>query len=97
MKLKWWHIALLVALLVAFLSPLASSSPDGLEKVAEDKGFIDEAAESPYELMADYLFPGVENEAVATILSGIIGTLAIFGLAYGAARLLRRRQETKIR
>jgi len=97
MKLKWWHIALLVALLVAFLSPLASSSPDGLEKVAEDKGFIEEAAESPYELMADYLFPGVENEAVATILSGIIGTLAIFGLAYGAARLLRRKQGARPR
>lgn len=97
MKLKWWHIALLVALLVAFLSPLASGSPDGLEKVAEDKGFIDEAADSPYELMADYLFPGVKNEAVATILSGIIGTLAIFGLTYGSARLLRRKQETKIR
>jgi cobalt/nickel transport protein len=96
MKLKWWHFALLVALLVAFLSPLASSSPDGLEKVAEDKGFIKETAESPYELMAGYLFPGVENEAVATILSGIIGTLAIFGLAYGAARLLRGKQETKI-
>jgi len=28
------------------LSPLASSSPDGLERVAEDKGFID-AAEAP--------------------------------------------------
>lgn len=97
MKLKWWHIALLVALLVAFISPLASSSPDGLEKVAEDKGFIEEAAEAPYELIADYLFPGVENEAVATILAGIIGTLAIFGLAYGVARLLRRKQETKIR
>jgi len=97
MKLKWWHIALLIALLVAFLSPLASSSPDGLEKVAEDKGFIEEAKGAPYELMADYLFPGVENEAVATILSGIIGTLAIFGLTYGAARLLRRKQETRTR
>ena len=97
MKLKWWHIALLVALLVAFISPLASSSPDGLEKVAEDKGFIEEAAEAPYKLIADYLFPGVENEAVATILASIIGTLAIFGLAYGVARLLRRKQETKIR
>jgi len=97
MKLKWWHIALLVALLVAFISPLASSSPDGLEKVAEDKGFIEEAAEAPYELIADYLFPGVENETVATILAGIIGTLVLFGLAYGVARLLRRKQETKIR
>jgi len=97
MKLKWWHIALLVALLMAIISPFASSSPDGLEKVAEDKGFIEKATEAPYQLMADYLFPGVENEAVATILAGIIGTLAIFGLAYGVARLLRRKQETKIR
>jgi len=97
MKLKWWHIALLVALLVAFISPLASSSPDGLEKVAEDKGFIAEAKQGPYELIADYLFPGVGNETVATILAGVVGTLAIFGLAYGVARLLRRKQETKIR
>ena len=52
---------MLVALLMAIISPLASSSPDGLEKVAEDKGFIEKAAEAPYKLMADYLFPGVEN------------------------------------
>jgi hypothetical protein len=96
-KLKWWHIALLVALLMAIISPFASSSPDGLEKVAEDKGFIEKAAEAPYRLIADYLFPGVANEAVATILASIIGTLVIFGLAYGVARLLRRKQETKIR
>lgn len=91
MKLKWWHIALIVSLLVALLSPLASGSPDGLEKVGEDKGFIEEAAEPPYELIADYIFPSVENEAAATILAGIIGTVAIFGLTYCAARLLRRR------
>ena len=97
MKLKWWHIALLVALLVAFISPLASSSPDGLEKVAEDKGFIEEAKQAPYELIADYLFPGVENEAVATIIAGIIGTLVLFGLAYGVARLLRRKREARTR
>ena len=90
MKLKWWHIALLISLLVAIISPLASASPDGLEKVAEDKGFIAQAESSPYELMADYLFPGVENEAVATILAGIIGTIVIFGLTYGVARLLSR-------
>lgn len=91
MKLKWWHIALIASLLVALLSPLASGSPDGLEKVGEDKGFIEEAAEPPYELIADYLFPSVENEAAATILAGIIGTVAIFGLTYCAARLLRGR------
>lgn len=92
MKLKWWHIALIVALLVALISPLASSSPDGLEKVAEDKGFIEETAEAPYELITDYIFPGIENEALATILAGISGTVLIFGLTYGVACLLKRRK-----
>lgn len=93
MKLKWWHIALAIALLVALISPLASSSPDGMEKVAENKGFIEEAKEAPFEIIADYVFPGIENETVATILAGLTGTLAIFGLSYGVARLLRRRKQ----
>ena len=95
MKLKWWHVALFVALLAAFLSPLASKSPDGLERVAEDKGFSGSVSESPVRLMADYLFPGVHNEALATILAGVIGILAIFGLVYGLAWLLRRRQGSR--
>ena len=95
MKIKWWHVALVISILVAFISPLASGSPDGLEKVAEDKGFIEEADQAPFEIIADYVFPGVENEAAATILAGVIGTVTIFGLSYCVARLLkRRRQET---
>lgn len=89
MKLKWWHIALLLSFLLAVFSPLASGSPDGLEKVAEDKGFIGQAKEPPFKVIADYVFPGVKNEAAATILAGIVGTVAIFGLTYGMARLLR--------
>lgn len=94
MKIKWWHFALVISILVAFISPLASSSPDGLEKVAEEKGFIEEADDAPFEIIADYVFPGMENEAAATILASVIGTVTIFGLSYGVARLLRRgRQE----
>lgn len=89
MRVKWWHIALVICLAVALLSPLASSSPDGLERVGEDQGFIEQAQEAPFQLIADYLFPGIENEALATILAGIIGTLFIFGAVYGLARLLR--------
>jgi len=94
MRLKWWHVGLLICLGVALISPLASALPDGLEKVAEDKGFIETALEAPYQLIADYVFPGINNEAVATIIAGIIGTLLLFGAAYGVARLLtlRRRQ-----
>jgi len=87
--MKWWQIALLVCLLVAIFSPLASSSPDGLERVAEDKGFIGLAQEAPFQLIADYVFPWIENEAVATILAGLIGTLILFGMVYGLAWLLK--------
>jgi hypothetical protein len=87
-KSKYWLISLLVCLVVASLSPLASSSPDGLERVAESTGFIEQAQNSPFQIIADYVFPGIQNEALATILAGIIGTLVLFGVAYGVALLL---------
>jgi hypothetical protein len=91
--IKWWHIALLLCLALVLFSPLASSSPDGLEKVAEDKGFIEEAHEAPFQVIADYMFPGIENEALATILAGLVGTTSIFVITYGIARLLRVRKK----
>ena len=92
MNIKWWHIALILCLAVVLLAPLASASPDGLERVAEDQGFIEQALGAPFQLIADYVFPGIENEALATILAGLIGTLLIFGVVYGMARLLRLRR-----
>jgi len=92
MKKYWWIAGLLLALALALLSPLASPHPDGLERVAEDQGFIDRAQDPPFQVLADYLFPGIENEAVATVLAGIVGTLIVFGAGYGLALLLRRRR-----
>ena len=92
MKRNWWIIGLVLAIAVAFLSPLASGWPDGLERVAEDAGFIHKAQDAPYQLIPDYVFPGVSNEAVATILAGIVGTLIVFGLSYGTAYVLHRRE-----
>ena len=89
---KWWLVALVFCLVLATISPLASSSPDGLEKVAEDKGFISSAGEATFEIVADYVFPGIENEAVATILAGWIGTLLLFAIAYGLTWLIRSRR-----
>ena len=91
--MKWWYIALVVCLLVAAFSPLASSSPDGLERVAEDKGFLVLAQDAPFQLIADYAFPWIENEAVATILAGLIGTLILFGVVYGVAWLVKSRKQ----
>ena len=90
-KKYWWVAGLLLALGLALLSPLASPHPDGLERVAEDQGFIDRAEDAPFQVIADYVFPGIENEAVATILAGLVGTLIVFALGYGLALLLRRR------
>ena len=93
MKFKWWYGALLLAFLLAILSPLASSSPDGLERVAEDKGFIGIALEPVFEIVPDYVIPGVTNEVIATVAAGILGTLILFGIGYGLAKLLRAKSE----
>ncbi|HUG13428.1 MAG TPA: PDGLE domain-containing protein [Thermomicrobiales bacterium] len=84
-----------VALFITLFSPFASGSPDGLERVAEDKEFIDAARDPGYEIIPDYTFPGVENESLATILSGIVGVLIVaalcFGVGYGMRVLARPR------
>ncbi len=90
--MKWWQIGLIACLAVACLSPLASSSPDGLERVAEDKGFIGRGQEAPFQVIADYVFPGIQNEALATILAGLIGSLILFGAVYGMAWLVQSRK-----
>lgn len=73
----------LITLLLAVLSPLASSHPDGLEWVAEKQGFLLVARDSIYNLIPDYVMPGLNNEAVATIIAGIIGAAVVFALAIG--------------
>jgi hypothetical protein len=80
-----------IALAITLFSPWASSHPDGLEKVAEDKEFLDHAEESPkYEIIPDYQFPGVENERVATVLAGITGVLVVAAVMLGLGMILGR-------
>lgn len=96
-KTRWIWIGLAAALAVgAFLSLAASPSPDGLERVAEDKGFLGKAVSTPLlrSPLPDYLFPGIADERLATGLAGFLGTLVLFALGYGvgwALRLGRRR------
>jgi PDGLE domain len=83
---------LLVAIgLALVVSGFASGSPDGLERVAEDKGFLETArdhvfADGP---LADYAVKGVGNERLSTGLSGLIGVLITFGVGLVLFALLR--------
>jgi len=89
-----WVTGLLIALALAIGSPLASAYPDGLEWVAEQQGFLDTAQGSLYEIFPDYVFPGVSNEALATIIAGILGTLLVFGIAFFIGRSRAGRSAT---
>ena len=72
---------LLVTLLLAGVaSGFASASPDGLEKVAEEQGFADEADDSALAAspVADYAVDGVEDERLSAGLAGVLGVVATF-------------------
>jgi cobalt/nickel transport system permease protein len=89
-----WVGGLAIAVLLAVASPLASSHPDGLEWVAEQQGFIDAAQANSYDIIPDYVLPGVPDEALATILAGTIGVVIVFGVALLIAYTRRNRQST---
>jgi len=93
MKRRDIIIGLFAAILLAFaVSPFASGLPDGLERVAEDLGFIEKGEVKPAVSapLPDYMLPGIKNEGLATAFSGIAGTLLVFASGYGIAKLLRK-------
>jgi len=90
---------LAVALAVAvFLSPFASDQPDGLEFVGKKLGFLGEnSPHSPPPLpapIADYelKLPGLDHVKLATAAAGLVGTVVVFGVAWGMARVLPQRK-----
>lgn len=80
----------LIVLVLAVLSPLASSHPDGLEWVAQQAGFLTKAKEALVKIVPDYMLPGISNPAVATIAAAILGAVVVFSVAFGVARAEKR-------
>jgi hypothetical protein len=80
--MRWFTIiALALAIgLATAASPFASSSPDGLNRVAANAGFADHARAS-----ASY-----GDDRVAKGLAGFAGTLLVFAVGMGVGRAVRR-------
>ncbi len=75
---KGWILAGgLISLFVVFLSPFASSHPDGLERVAEDLGFLQAGQAAPYNIVPDYTLPFLGQTALSTILAGALGAITV--------------------
>jgi cobalt/nickel transport system permease protein len=88
---RGWAVAgLAIALAVVFFSPLASADPDGLERVAQEIGFIEQSAGAPYEVLPDYTIPVLGETSLSTILAGAIGALVVAAIAAGVGYFLRR-------
>ncbi|MGW1140004.1 energy-coupling factor ABC transporter permease [Streptomyces zhihengii] len=90
-----WAGGLVASLVLAgFVSFYASASPDGLEKVASDKGFdksVEEhgAAGSP---LADYGVEGVSDARISGGLAGVIGVGATVVVGSGIFYVVHRRR-----
>lgn len=86
----WVYAGILITLGVVLLSPLASSSPDGLERVAKDMGFISNTQAAPFQIIPNYTIPFLGDTPLSTILAGGLGVLIVLGLAFLLGRSLRK-------
>ncbi len=93
MNKKDIFLGLMIAVSLAFfVSAFVSPWPDGLERVAKDKGFLEKGKITLTSPIPDYLWPGIKNERLATSLAGTAGALIVFILGYGVAILLKKRK-----
>jgi len=83
-------LAVAVAIgLAAAVSPFASSSPDGLQRVAEEHGFAhrERTREAP---ITGYAFPGIHDERLAKGVAGFAGTIVVLAAGWGLMALVGR-------
>lgn len=96
---KRFYIYFFIASLVIAggVSFYASSHPDGLEKVAEDVGFLDTAKDSAVSgsPLADYGISGLDNARLSVGLSGLIGAIVTGAVAYLVFLLSKKMRKSK--
>ena len=87
----WIYAGIVISLLAVLLSPFASANPDGLERVAEDMGFLAQGQSAPFEILPDYTIPFLGETALSTVVAGAVGALVLLGLMIVIGRMLRRK------
>lgn len=88
---------LVASLAVAVVvSQFAVDDPDGLERVAEDTGFISSAEDHALgsSVFADYATSGVANETVSLAIAGATGTLLTLAVGSGLLLAVRDRRRS---
>ena len=88
----WIYAGIVISLLAVLLSPFASANPDGLERVAEDIGFLAQGQDATFEILPDYTVPFLGETALSTVIAGAVGALVLLGLMIVIGRMLRRRK-----
>ncbi len=89
-KVSLYGFFIILILILSLLTPIASSSPDGLESVAENFGF--QETEGVVLLLEDYGINAVNNNFISTILSALIGITVV---AIVSTLLLNRKKSGK--
>jgi cobalt/nickel transport system permease protein len=90
---RGWIVAgVLVTLVVLLLSPLASTDPDGLNRVATQLGFIAQA-QSRNGPLAGYALSLFKNASLSKIAAGTVGVVAVLAVAFLAGRTLQKKSQ----
>ncbi|MDB9375664.1 energy-coupling factor ABC transporter permease [Nodularia sphaerocarpa] len=90
-QFKGWLVPVIAILLVAgVLSLVASGWPDGLERVAENVGFIDLAEQVRVEVPTPFADYEIESLGlIGTSIAGLLGSVVSFGAAFGIAKVVK--------
>ena len=74
-KVSFYGLFIILILLLSLVTPFASSSPDGLESVAEEFGFTQ--TDGIVLLLDDYGISAVNNNFISTVLSALLGVTVL--------------------
>ena len=74
-----YGLFILLLLCFTLITPYASSSPDGLESVAENFGFLE--TDGLVLFLNDYGISGLNNSFLSTIISAVLGIVVVVGVS----------------